>query len=299
MIKQITEYINSLYEYYQTYTVGNTDYRLLSNHDFKSKIFDNSLLFGSYIDNELNGMISLSKENDKTYVTLLYGEESAQIELLRYIEEEAENHSITELWFHFFNPVTLQWYPLPQVTHPGKPGVDISSKLYEVLIKEGYTVHSVQEVYYLNLNEFKGKYTMYQNKNLSIDYYNPKIHSGYEEFAEKINAPHWKKVLLNNINKDNPLPMLVALDNMRVIGFAGPLKVEDSQRGYFAGIGILEEYRGQKLGKYLFNNLCMELKNIGAKYMTLFTGENNLAKYIYMNAGFKVVKQFATMKKNM
>ncbi len=53
------------------------------------------------------------------------------------------------------------------------------------------------------------------------------------------------------------------------------------------------------LVRLYFYSLCHELKNLGAEYMTLFTGKNNPAKYIYLNAGFKVVKQFALLKKEL
>ena len=293
MIKKITENVDDLFAFYKEYTLKYTDYVLLDKDEFNNKIIKDAILYGYFEKCVLEGFISLQKTPDKTYVTLLYGVEAIQNELLQHIETDASK----EIWFHFFNPKTLSWYPLENKTHPGKPGVELNTVLYQLLLKRGYVVNSIQELYYLDLSDFKGKNTLYSSKNLSIDYYNPKIHSGYEAFARNIDAPHWEEVLLNNIHRGKSLPMLVALDNLNVIGFAGPLKVEDSHRGYFAGIGILKEYRGLKLGKYLFNNLCLELKNIGAKYMTLFTGEKNLAKYNYMKARIKVVRQFATMKK--
>ena len=40
-------------------------------------------------------------------------------------------------------------------------------------------------------------------------------------------------------------PVLVLLDHTQVIGFTGPLSVETSGRGYFAGIGVDQGYQGK------------------------------------------------------
>jgi len=206
---------------------------------------------------------------------------------------------IQEIWIHFFNPVQLSWYPLPKVVHPGVQGVDRDSFLYPMYRELGYQNHSLQETYYLKLTEYKEHCIFYPNKSLSIDFYNSKIHKSLDPYTKKMKEKHWASVLLQNAEQVKPLPLLVALEDRQIIGFAGPLKVQENGRGYFAGIGILEEYRGQKLGKYLFNNLCQSLKDMGARYMTLFTGQNNVAKHIYLNTGFVVVKRFMTMKKTI
>ena len=52
-------------------------------------------------------------------------------------------------------------------------------------------------------------------------------------------------------------------------------------------------------GGVLFSVLCRSLKEIGASYMTLFTGETNPARYIYQSAGFKIVKTWADMEKKI
>ena len=49
----------------------------------------------------------------------------------------------------------------------------------------------------------------------------------------------------------------------------------------------------------MFASLCIGLKEIGAQFMTLFTGENNPARNIYEAAGFKIVKSFADMRKDI
>ena len=52
-------------------------------------------------------------------------------------------------------------------------------------------------------------------------------------------------------------------------------------------------------GTALFASLCMGLKDMGAEYMTLFTGENNPARNIYRAAGFKIVRTWANMRREL
>ena len=41
----------------------------------------------------------------------------------------------------------------------------------------------------------------------------------------------------------------------------------------------------------------MGLKERGARFMSLFTGETNRARSIYESAGFRIVKSWACMRK--
>nr|WIF88234.1 GNAT family N-acetyltransferase [Acholeplasma laidlawii] len=107
---------------------------------------------------------------------------------------------------------------------------------------------------------------------------------------EKTVTLHVEKMKENNT-------LLVPTFNHKVIGFTGPLIVEPNKRGYFAGIGTHSEFRGFGLGKALFAKLVMGLKNLGAYYMTLFTGENNPARRMYEKEGFKIVRTFIDMRK--
>ena len=72
---------------------------------------------------------------------------------------------------------------------------------------------------------------------------------------------------------------------------------EESGRGHFDGIAILDSVRGRGLGKALFSLLAYNSKLNGAKFMTFYTGLNNHARYIYMKAGFKIAQSFAIMRK--
>jgi ribosomal protein S18 acetylase RimI-like enzyme len=260
---------------------------------------DNKIWFLSIENNIINGFISAVGEGKKAYITLCFGEIDVISELIKALEEEVKNKSFNEIWIHFFNPVQLPWYPLENVIHPGIQGVDTDSTLYSFYKENGYENNSLQETYYLDLNDYKERFLFYPNRNYSIEFYQKKKHKGFTEFLENLNAEHWKNMLQENHDSANPKPLLVVLTDNQVIGFAGPLSVSKEGRGVFGGIAVLPEYRGLRLGKYLFNNLCKSFKDMNASYMTLFTGYNNIAKHIYINSGFKVVKKFMTMKKEI
>ena len=85
----------------------------------------------------------------------------------------------------------------------------------------------------------------------------------------------------------------------RVIGFAGPIHVQPSGRGYFNGIGVHSDYRHAGLGTALFTALCKGHKAIGSRFMTLFTGEKNPAARIYRGAGFRIVRTWSDMEKEV
>ncbi len=105
--------------------------------------------------------------------------------------------------------------------------------------------------------------------------------------------------ILGEIAKENPRPILIAEQEGKAIAFAGPLDKEPSGRGYFAGIGCHAEYNGLGVAKVLFSNLCLGLKSVDADFMTLFTGEQNKARNIYEDAGFKIIRSWSVMRKEI
>lgn len=58
-------------------------------------------------------------------------------------------------------------------------------------------------------------------------------------------------------------------------------------------------YGGSGIGTTMFFMLMKSFKEIGAKFSSLFTGEENPAKKMYDRAGFNVVKTWAVMRKEI
>lgn len=288
---------NDLYLYYQDYLKRKTNLVLLNESDFLTSLIYEKVVIVSQ-NESIDGFLSCCIVEDIAYISLVFGEELIKRKLIASLEVELLKRDVKEIWIHFFNPIKLAWYPKKDVIHPGVQGVVLDSELYNIYHDLGFINNSFQQTYYQDLKDFHFDDKLHKS-NVYVDFYNPAKHYGLKEFANEIGVKSWCDEIINNSNLENPLPLIVALDNELVIGFTGPLKLEYNHRGYFAGIGLLEKYRGMGLGKQLFFILCQELKNIGAQYMTFFTGTNNPARFIYLSAGFEVVETFVTMKKRI
>ncbi|MDA3931349.1 MAG: GNAT family N-acetyltransferase [Tenericutes bacterium] len=294
-----TDYdLSELYTFYKHYTTHKTKLVLLDDEEFYQKLIEEKIVFSSNNDH-LDGFLTCCIEGKKAYISLICGEEKIVLDLLNSFEEYLVESKIFEIWIHFFNPVKLAWYPKANVVHPGIQGVVLNSELYNIYHKLGYKDHSIQQTYYQDITNFDMSKHKKKNCDFKIEFYNSKLHKGLIDFAKNIGVKAWHDEIIHNQSLDKPLPLLVALDGDNVIGFTGPIRAERNSRGYFAGIGIIENYRRMGIGNALFLRLCEELKNIGAKYMTFFTGTQNPARYIYLNAGFKVVETFVTMNKKL
>ena len=215
---------------------------------------------------------------------------------------------LMKLQMIFFNPVALTWIVpgTPGHDHPNAPGVDVASDAYIFFKNQGYTDRVLQNSYYLPLDRFsikpevQAKMDALPQHDLSICFYDPAKHFGMEELLEDLGSDDWREQILGNLARpDGGDPVIIAEHKGKVVGFTGPIRVQESGRGYFAGIGVHSQYRQYGLGKSLFSTLCQSLKNIGAGYMTLFTGETNPARRIYQSAGFKIVRTWSAMEKEI
>lgn len=223
------------------------------------------------------------------------------------LQQEAEQ-PLHKYQMIFFNPVTLTWIVpgTPGHDHPNAPGVDVASDAYIFFKNQGYTDRVFQNSFYLPLEHFtiqpqvREKMNALPQHDLAIGFYDPAKHFGMEALLEDLGSDDWKKEILGNLARDNGGdPVIIAEHKGKVVGFTGPIRVQESGRGYFAGIGVHSQYRQYGLGKSLFSALCQSLKDIGAGYMTLFTGETNPARRIYQSAGFKIVKTWSDMEKEV
>lgn len=276
-----------------------------------------------------SGALVPSKETG--YITFVLTDKGHRLKgigssLLEALEEGLKKEALLPLkdfQMIFFNPVALTW-KIPGTAghdHPNAPGVDMASGAHLFFKNEGYMDRVTQNSYYLPLDQFvlpkdhEQKREEMKKIGLGIGWYDPAINPGLEELVEDLGSEDWKRELLGNKAKgETSDPLLVAIeaenpeeivtDHLgsfagKVVGFTGPLHVQESGRGYFAGIGVHSAYRRHGLGTSLFSALCEGEKEIGAKFMTLFTGETNPAKRIYRGAGFKIVRSWSDMIKKV
>lgn len=208
----------------------------------------------------------------------------------------------------FFNPANLPWH-IPNedgVSHPNMPGVDMQSSAHVFFKNLGFLDYAYQNSYYKNVenytysNKIQERKEALEKEGYYFDYYDVDKHHGLEELMADLNNEGWTKEILTHVKekgKDNTL--LVAAYNNLVVGFTGPIWLQENGRGYFAGIAIHSKYRAHGLGTVLFARLCMGFKEVGAKYSTLFTAENNPARYIYEREGFKISRAFVGLRKEI
>jgi GNAT superfamily N-acetyltransferase len=169
--------------------------------------------------------------------------------------------------------------------------------------KHGYIEFAKQNSYYRNIERYTYSHlieeliqSLKKNK-IEISLYDQEKHHGFQELFDDLKNSYWQTEITQAVQDKKPV--LVASHDGKIIGFTGPLRVQPSLRGYFAGIGVHQEYRGLGVGKVLFAALCKELSRLGAHYMSLFTGENNQARKIYERENFVIVRSWANMRKDI
>lgn len=225
--------------------------------------------------------------------------------LFRALEDSFRAKGKTYSAVTFFNPMHLPWVipGTPGFEHNNMPGVDVSLPLHGRMLRSGYTERARECAMFRDLSDFAVPETTaafaekMAAQGYTIGCYDAERHTGLQEMLAALENPDWTRQITEATGKKMLLP--VALAGNRVAGFAGPVYPEETGRGYFAGIGIMPQYQHHGLGSLLFCRLCEEEKRAGAKYMSLFTGEKNPAKKIYENAGFRTVRVFGVMLKQL
>ena len=225
------------------------------------------------------------------------------------------NPALAKYRIIFYNPALLRWV-VPETDdalHPGMPAMDVGSRAYVWFQNMGYRNLVFLNAYYKKISgddvtypeKISKKMKENEQRGLRITLYDRQKHGSFLPLIESLGSADWRSAILRNEAREHPLPMMVAVDESSpdengrafVCGFAGPMERQDCGRGYFAGIGIHEDYRNCGLGSTLFAGLCRGLADVGADYMTLFTGEDSTARRIYEAAGFRAARSFAGMEK--
>ncbi|HCL04438.1 MAG TPA: GNAT family N-acetyltransferase [Lachnoclostridium phytofermentans] len=223
--------------------------------------------------------------------------------LLDALEKSFADEGKTQSEVLFFNPMMLPWYikGTNRHEHNNAPGVFRNSKLHEELYKNGYQDRAIECAMYLKLEGFTipeailAKEEKAAVEGYEVTLFDQNRHYGVKEMLQKLDNPLWEREISQCTRTG--VPVLVAVHNDKVVGFAGPMIRQKSGRGYFTGIGVVKEHEGHGLGTVLFFKLCEEEKKVGAEYMSLYTGIDNPAGKIYHQAGFETVQEFVVMRK--
>ena len=205
----------------------------------------------------------------------------------------------------FFNPMRLPWVipGTPGFEHNNMPGIGTHLPLHARMLKNGYAEAARECAMYRSLSDFAVPKTILERaerlaeQGYTVGLYDAARHTGLRRMLTALENPEWIRLITEAADKKMVLPVALAGDE--VAGFAGPVYPEPTGRGYFAGIGIMPKYQHHGLGKLLFYRLCEAEKRAGANYMSLFTGEENPAGKIYEGAGFRSVRTFGVMTKQL
>jgi ribosomal protein S18 acetylase RimI-like enzyme len=205
----------------------------------------------------------------------------------------------------FFNPMMLPWYipNTPKHEHNNAPGVPVDGSLYPFLLRRGYSERTREQAMYMPLagfalpEEIRAKEASALAEGYAVGVLDPGSVQGVEDMLARLDNPLWSEEIPRCLR--DGIPVVLAACRGRAAGFAGPVIRQDNGRGYFTGIGVHPDHEGHGLGTLLFFKLCEAFRDIGTDYMSLYTGKSNPAKRIYEKAGFRTVREFAIMRKEL
>jgi len=205
----------------------------------------------------------------------------------------------------FFNPIRLPWV-IPGTDghqHNNCPGIATDLALYGRMLAYGYREAARENAMYYDLSEFQmpqwveEKAARMAERGYTVARYDAEKHTGLDEMVESLNNSMWSAEIPEAGRKG--MDLLVGLSGNVCAGFTGPVYPEDTGRGYFAGIAVGPRFEKNGLGTLLFYRLLQREKEVGSQYMSLFTGEDNHARMIYLGAGFRIVRTFSVMLKEL
>lgn len=324
IIEYNKQYNHLIYQEYQKFVREENFFYEESESEFSKKLFENSLFQeeGTFIalkNQNVIGFISglvrdidINNPNGSGFIHTLFVNKNFRRQgigshLLEKVEQYFKSKNMKSSRWVFLSNINWVWN-IPYYSghiHPGAPCVRINTEHYFFLLHHGYVINSIHEGFHLPLSEYELNSEVIKRieKNevdgYLIEEYDSAKHYGLEEFCKKIETSNigFANTIRSNLKKEKPNPFLVATHNGKVVGWTGAMYNESSGRGHFDGIIVDPDERKRGLGKILFCKLCYWSKNNGSKYMTLFTGLDNPARYIYFYAGFKIAQTFADMKK--
>ncbi len=287
----------------------NTIFKPLCESEFDKLFLSKSYFSNGVVCENDNGVVGFAFGTilgDVGYISYVgvnekYRRKGIGKKLVLELEKKLRLKNVKRFDCMFYNPCQLEWI-IPQNyphCHPGVPGVHMKSDAYPFFKTMGYEDYAIQYAYYMPLSSFEEGNNVAERKarlksdGIEICYFDPDKHFGFSELFDNINNEGWRKSVMSRLDE----PIVVAVLNDKVIGYTGPLALAEDKRGMFCGVGVHTDYRSCGVGKAIFSTLCRGLKEMGGEYMSLFTGSNNLARFMYESIGFKKVADFSCMRK--
>ncbi|HNS33177.1 MAG TPA: GNAT family N-acetyltransferase [bacterium] len=131
-----------------------------------------------------------------------------------------------------------------------------------------------------------------EREGIEIRYFEAGYRDSFSEMMQAYFPEWWHGCFRQNLEREKPLPVLVAVDGKKVVGFTGFVYVEKNKRAGFAP-GVDPEYRKRGIGRVLVNLWAKEVKEMGAEESLIETATDNYsAQRIYFEMGYKKIGEF-------
>ena len=242
--------------------------------------------------------------------------------LLHTFMESMARQGANTLFISGANPVNLDWRipGTPGHDHNNMPGADVSCAGYPFLERCGFTIRAREVAMYRDLSAWTpspdaaAERERLRAEGIETGPYDPSLDCDFDQMCTNVGSEYWRDVLRTEIaawksgtpNDDprfwadgtpprGPRTLLTAVHGRRIVGFTGPVDLQQSGRGWFTGICTDPAYERRGIATVLFDLLLQEFVREGASFCSLFTGWESHARKIYEKAGLRPVRRFDLM----
>jgi len=134
-----------------------------------------------------------------------------------------------------------------------------------------------------------------RREGIEITYYQDQHRDSFSRLMERYFSGWWYHSYRPNLERRERLPVLVALEGDRVVGFVGFVHVRENGRAGFSP-GVDPEYRRRGIGKVLVNLWAQDVKEMGAVESIISTDtENYPAQRVYFGMGYRKLGEFCNI----
>ncbi len=246
--------------------------------------------------------------------------------LLQRLTDAARGEGGEHLMISSLNPVQITWTipGTPGHDHNNMPGLDTDCAGAGFFRRRGFEERHREVSMYLDLSGyvFPEKVEEIRKRlraeGIEAGVHDPTVPCEFDEMCTRVDSDYWRSVLRTELeawkrhepNRDErfwpdgrrpkgPRTLLTAVKDGHMVGFTGPVDMQESGRGWFTGICTDPLYERRGIATVLFNLLMRAFVEEGARFSSLFTGVENHAQKIYRTAGFEPRRCFAIMDRKI
>lgn len=242
--------------------------------------------------------------------------------LLGVLGHAAQTSGKTRLVVSGDSPIHMTWQ-IPEThghDHNNAPGVWEDGDGYAYLLHRGFAQDAHEVAMYRALSDYTPSPERAERVKalgalgIRVGRWQIGLGDQYDGMCDRVGSEYWRSVLREELaawreNRPNadpelwadgkrpagPRTLLTATRKEYIIGFTGPVDLQESGRGWFTGICTDPIWSGNGIASVLFDMLLEAFWQEGAAFCSLFTGADNPARRIYLRAGLRVAARFCAM----